>query len=301
MTRYGILLPTFDPLRIGGAPRVAEAAVRAEQLGFDAVWAGDHLACPAPVLDAPICLAAAAAVTERVSLGLSVMLVGLRQPAWLAKQLATIDALSHGRLKLGVGVGGEFPDEFEAVGAPLSRRGARLDETLAVLPDLLTGRPVDHAGAALTLRVPALEPAMSRPPPILVGGRGDAALRRTARFGDAWLPMWLTAEKLSHRAEQLAELADANGRPRPGLALLLGVHVDPDRSRARREAASYLAGQYGLALQAVERWSALGSIDRVAECVAAYRAAGVQEFVLMALARDPIRQHERLAELRERI
>lgn len=123
MTRYGVLLPTFDPLRIGGAPRVAAAAARAEQLGFDAVWAGDHLACPAPVLDAPSCLAAAAAVTERVSLGLSVMLVGLRQPAWVAKQLATIDALSHGRLQLGVGVGGEFPEEFEAVGARLSLRG----------------------------------------------------------------------------------------------------------------------------------------------------------------------------------
>lgn len=301
MTRYGILLPTFDPLRIGGAPRVAEAAARAEQLGFDAVWAGDHLACPAPVLDGPSCLAAAAAVTERVSLGLSVMLVGLRQPAWVAKQLATIDALSHGRLQLGVGVGGEFPEEFEAVGARLSLRGARLDETLAVLPDLLTGRPVDHAGAALTLRVPALEPAMSRPPPILVGGRGEAALRRAARFGDAWLPMWLTPEKLSHRAARLAELADANGRPRPGLALLLGVHVDPDRKRAQREANSYLVGQYGLALEAVERWSALGSVERVAECVAAYRAAGVQEFVLMALAHDPIRQYERLAEIRERI
>jgi probable F420-dependent oxidoreductase len=301
MTRYGILLPTFDPLRIGGAPRVAEAAARAEQLGFDAVWAGDHLACPAPVLDGPSCLAAAAAVTERVSLGLSVMLVGLRQPAWVAKQLATIDALSHGRLQLGVGVGGEFPEEFEAVGARLSLRGARLDETLAVLPDLLTGRPVDHAGEALTLRVPALEPAMSRPPPILVGGRGEAALRRAARFGDAWLPMWLTPEKLSHRAARLAELADANGRPRPGLALLLGVHVDPDRKRAQREANSYLVGQYGLALEAVERWSALGSVERVAECVAAYRAAGVQEFVLMALAHDPIRQYERLAEIRERI
>jgi probable F420-dependent oxidoreductase len=301
MTRYGVLLPTFDPLRIGGAPRVAEAAARAEQLGFDAVWAGDHLACPAPVLDAPSCLAAAAAVTERVSLGLSVMLVGLRQPAWVAKQLATIDALSHGRLQLGVGVGGEFPEEFEAAGARLSLRGARLDETLAVLPDLLTGRSVDHAGAALTLRVPALEPAMSRPPPILVGGRGEAALRRAARFGDAWLPMWLTPEKLLHRAARLRELADANGRELPRLALLLGVHIDPDRKRARREANSYLVGQYGLALEPVERWSALGSIERVAECVAAYRAAGVQEFVLMALAHDPIRQYDRLAELRERI
>src|SRR3954469_25437422 len=108
MPRWGVLLPTFDPLRTGRQPSPGEAARLAEDLGFDAVWVGDHLACPAPVLDAPTCLAAAAAVTNRIALGLSVMLLGLRRPAWAAKQLATIDALSGGRLRLGVGVGGEF-------------------------------------------------------------------------------------------------------------------------------------------------------------------------------------------------
>jgi alkanesulfonate monooxygenase SsuD/methylene tetrahydromethanopterin reductase-like flavin-dependent oxidoreductase (luciferase family) len=154
---------------------------------------------------------------------------------------------------------------------------------------------------ALTLRAPALEPAMAQPPPILVGGRGEAALHRAARFGDAWLPMWLTPQTFSDRVERLAELAEANGRRRPALALLLGVHLDADRKRARREAEAYLTGQYGLPLQAVERWSALGSIERVAECVQSYRAAGVQEFVLMALAHDPLRQYERLAAVLERL
>src|SRR3954469_18145522 len=104
MTRCGVLLPTFDPLRRGGPARVVEAARLAEDLGFDAVWAGDHLAAPAPNLDAPTCLAAAAVATERVALGLSVLLLGLRQPAWTAKQLVTIDVLSGGRLTVGVGV-----------------------------------------------------------------------------------------------------------------------------------------------------------------------------------------------------
>lgn len=297
MTACGVLLPTFDPLRRGGPPRVVEAARLAERLGFDAVWAGDHLACPAPVLDAPTCLACAAAVTERVALGLSVLLLALRPPAWAAKQLATLDALSGGRLRVGVGVGGEFPEEFAAAGVPVSERGARLDDALAVLPDLLCGRAVRTP----SLDVPPLAPAMAAPPPILVGGRSDAALRRAARFGDAWLPMWVSPETLARRAERLAELAAARGRPRPALALLIGVHVDGDRARARREAAAHLQGLYRMGLEVVERWTALGDAEAVCEHLDAHVAVGVEEIVLMPLGGDPLRQLERLADVRARL
>lgn len=301
MTRCGVLLPSFDPFRTGEPSPVVTAARLAEELDFDGAWVGDHLACPAPGLDAVGCLCAAAAVTERISLGFSVMLLGVRATAWTAKQLITVDALSSGRLELGVGVGGEFPQEFEAAGVALRERGARLDDSLAVLPHLLTGRPVDHDGAALRLRIPPLEPAMAAPPRILVGGRAEPALRRAARFGDAWLPMWLTPEVLGQRAEWLAELAAEHRRPTPVLALLVGVHVDDDLELARREAAAHLHGQYGLALEVVERWSALGSIERVLAYLQAHVEAGVEEFVLMPLAREPLRQYERLAEISSRL
>jgi alkanesulfonate monooxygenase SsuD/methylene tetrahydromethanopterin reductase-like flavin-dependent oxidoreductase (luciferase family) len=301
MTRCGVLLPTFDPFRIGEPLQVVEAARLAEGLGFDAVWAGDHLACPAPGLDATVCVSAAAAATDRVAVGFSVMLLGLRPPAWTAKQLISIDVLSGGRLRLGVGVGGEFPAEFIAAGVPPRERGARVDETLQVLPDMLTGKPVTHDGKALKLDVPALEPALAQPPPIYVGGRGEPALRRAARFGDAWLPMWLTPVTLAQRAELLAELAAEHGRPRPRLALLVGVHIDDDARVARRQAAGHLKGQYGLPLEAVERWSALGSIERVLGYLHEHVAAGVREFVLMPLASDQLRQYERLAEIGARL
>jgi alkanesulfonate monooxygenase SsuD/methylene tetrahydromethanopterin reductase-like flavin-dependent oxidoreductase (luciferase family) len=161
MTRCGVLLPSFDPFRIGAPLPVVQAARLAEQLEFDAVWAGDHLACPAPGLDATICLSAAATATQQVAIGFSVMLLGIRPPAWTAKQLIAIDALSGGRLRLGVGVGGEFPAEFIAAGVPPRERGARVDETLQVLPDMLTGKPVAHHGRVLELDVPALEPALA--------------------------------------------------------------------------------------------------------------------------------------------
>jgi alkanesulfonate monooxygenase SsuD/methylene tetrahydromethanopterin reductase-like flavin-dependent oxidoreductase (luciferase family) len=300
--RCGVLLPSFDPLRTGGPPQIVSAARLAEELEFDALWAGDHLACPAPGLDAPGCLSAAAAVTERIGLGFSVMLLGLRAPAWAAKQLATIDALAGpGRLRLGVGVGGEFPVEFEAAGVPVTQRGARLDDALTVLPDLLTGRPVDYAGRAQNVTSPALEPAMAAPPPIYVGGRGEAALARAARFGDVWLPMWMSAEKVAARAERLAELAALEGRPCPTTALLILIRIDDDATRARAQAEAHIAGQYRMALDVVERWTLLDSIDGAVQRLAQYAEAGVQEFLLLALGDDPLAQYERLAEVSDRL
>jgi alkanesulfonate monooxygenase SsuD/methylene tetrahydromethanopterin reductase-like flavin-dependent oxidoreductase (luciferase family) len=300
--RCGVLLPSFDPLRTGGPPQIVSAARLAEELGFDAVWAGDHLACPAPGLDAPGCLSAAAAVTQRIGLGFSVMLLGLRAPAWAAKQLATIDALAGpGRLRLGVGVGGEFPAEFEAAGVPVTQRGARLDDALTVLPGLLTGRSVEYAGRAQRVTSPPLEPSMAAPPPVYVGGRGDAALQRAARFGDAWLPMWLSPEKVAQRSERLAELAALQGRPTPTIALLILTRIDDDAAHARAQAEAHIAGQYQMALDAVERWTLLDSIDGAVERLARYAEVGVQEFLLLTLGNDALTQYERLADVSSRL
>src|SRR6201995_936944 len=211
--RIGVLLPNFDAVGSGRPLPIVPAARLAEELGFSAAWVGDHLACPAPGLDAPSCLAAAAAVTENIRLGLSVMLLGLRAPAWSAKILATIDHLSSGRLVLGVGVGGEFPDEFRAAGVPVRQRGARLDDALNVIRPLLAGEPVPYEGRTMTVSSPALRPAMAAPPPIYVGGRGEAALSRAARHGDMWLPMWLTPDRVAERTRLLAEPAEREGRP----------------------------------------------------------------------------------------
>jgi probable F420-dependent oxidoreductase len=298
--RLGVLLPNFDAVGSGQPLPIVAAARLAEELGFGAAWVGDHLACPAPGLDAPSCLAAAAAVTHDIRLGLSVMLLGLRAPAWSAKILATIDHLSSGRLVLGVGVGGEFPAEFEAAGVPVRQRGARLDDALHVIRDLLTGKPVAYEGRTLTVTAPSLQPAMATPPPIYVGGRGEAALKRAARHGDMWLPMWLTPERVAERSQLLADLAEREGRPTPGTALLIGVHIDDDRARARAEAERHIRGQYRMGLDKIEHWTLLDSIDGAVEQLEAYNQAGVEEFVFMALGREPLTQYERLAEVRQR-
>ncbi len=304
MTRFGFQLPTFDPLKLGGPQRFVEAARLGEQAGFDAVWVGDHLASPAPNYEASVAAAAAAAVTERIEVGFGVMLLGLRPTAWAAKQLQSIDALAPGRLLLGVGVGGEFPEEFEAVGLSAKRRGRLLDEALRVLPDLLEGRgvemqsPVTGSGSE-TLKVPALSPPVSKLPPLYIGGRGEPAMVRAARVGDWWMPTWLTPEKVTQRRERLGELAAEQGRPVPKVALVLGAHVDADQGRARQRASTYIQGMYGMPFERLEHWIPVGPAALVAEHVRAQCEAGVQEIIFTLLGDDPLAQIERLAAVRE--
>jgi alkanesulfonate monooxygenase SsuD/methylene tetrahydromethanopterin reductase-like flavin-dependent oxidoreductase (luciferase family) len=285
MTNWGVLLPTFDPLRLGEPFEVAQAARLAEAAGYSSIWAGDHLKCPAPALDAVTSLAVAATVTTRVQVGFSVMLLGLRPLAWTAKQLATLQHLSGNRVRLGVGVGGEFPQEYEAAEVPLTRRGARLDQALALLPQFLS------PGNAHSL-----EPAAPMPP-VLVGGRSDRAVERAAQFGDAWLPMWVSPGTLARRAERLAELSQAHGRPTPSLSLLVLAHVDEDPVRAREQADAHLRGQYGLGLEPVERWTAFGPAAAVAEFLEPYTQIGVSEILLLPLGARPLEQIERLAQV----
>lgn len=288
MVQLGINLPTFDPLRVGGRPKFVEAARMSEDSGFDAVWVGDHLHVPSPVYDSTVALSAVAATTSRVRLGFGVLLLGLRQPAWVAKQLTTIDALAPGRLLLGVGVGGEFPAEFEALGLSVKQRGRLLDQALAELPDWLEGRST-----------PALSPAISALPPIWVGGRSDAALQRAARVGQGWLTTWMSTERLRESAEILAARSEALGRTRPALGLAISVHVDANEGRAREAAEDYTQAMYGMPYEKVARYTPVGSAERVAEQLSAYAAAGVEEFVLTPLTGEPLEQIPRLAEVRE--
>lgn len=289
MTSFGVLLPTFDPTRTGAPAPVAQAARLAESLGYDSVWAGDHLKCPAPVLDSMTCLALAAGVTERVGLGTSVMLLGLRSLAWTAKQIATMQVLSGARFRLGVGVGGEFEREYEAAGVPLAGRGARLDGALERLPRFLAAGNED-----------SLDPPAPMPP-VLVGGRSDRAMARAARYGDAWLPMWISPETLAQRAAGLDELASESGRSAPRLALLVLAHVDADPARARAQSDAHLRGQYGMALDRVERWTAFGPEAQVVEFLAPYLAIGVTEILLLPMGVDQLAQVERLAGVIERL
>ena len=217
-------------------PAVSLRLVRlAEELGYDSVWGGEHVILPSPkappapleptdpILDPLVWLAFVASATSRVRLGTGIVILPQRNPVVLAKQVASLDALSGGRVILGVGAGYLEP-EMLAIGSPLSERGARTDEHLDVLRALWTDpAPVSFHGrfTDFTAMDAHPRPVQVGGPPIVVGGRSAAAHRRAARRAQGWLGFMLTPEAT---AEQVAGLRRAAGRGRP-----------PARARSARD------------------------------------------------------------------
>ena len=185
--RFGIHLPQFG--RAAGPEAIRRAAVLAEDLGFDDVWVSDHVAQPAsqgypsPYLFDPfLSLTWAAAATERVGLGTSVLVAAQYHPLWLANVTASLDALSGGRLRLGVGVGWSEA-EYQALGQDFHTRGRRTDEILEILEACWTTDPTSYAGEHYRLDDMRVLPKPEHPIEVWIGGGSEAAYRRAARFG----------------------------------------------------------------------------------------------------------------------
>jgi alkanesulfonate monooxygenase SsuD/methylene tetrahydromethanopterin reductase-like flavin-dependent oxidoreductase (luciferase family) len=192
--------------------------------------------------------------------------------------------VSRGRFELGVGVGGEFPAEFEACGVPLEERGRRTDEALTVLGELFTGRPVDFAGTYGSLHGAVLQPPpVQRPrPPLWIGGRREAALRRTARFGDGWLPYLVSPEQLAAGLARIRVLAEDHGRAADAIqgGVFCWSVVDPDRDWARRTALDTLGALYQQDLtRQADRYLVAGTPDEAAARLREYADAGAGSIV----------------------
>src|SRR5882757_6192758 len=187
--KIGLMIPFTD------GTGVRDTGILAEELGFDTLAVGEHVMMPTPIPAAFTSLSFLAGITSRVRLLSSIALAPLYPPALLAKLVAGLDNLSDGRLDLGLGVGGEFPAEFEACGVPVKERGARLDEALDVLRALGDGRRASFEGPFTRFTDGAIRPGsrQSPHPPIWIAGRSDAALNRAARRGDVWMPYLVTA------------------------------------------------------------------------------------------------------------
>ncbi|WP_431970000.1 LLM class flavin-dependent oxidoreductase [Nocardia sp. bgisy134] len=230
----GAILPTSSPdpaLPLLGDVRAA--ARLAEQAGLESVWSTDHLVASAPILDSTVALATAAAVTDRLRIGYSVLLLALRPAAWAAKQIGTLQYVSQNRLMLGVGTGNPAHGDigWRAAGASFAERGARTDEALRVLPDLVAGKPVTLAdGGEVTLAPGA---AM---PPVLVAGDGPRARRRAAEFAEGWITIGASPADVAASARELTTLAETFGRNAPAITV-----VAPPLAATPREAADQLA------------------------------------------------------------
>jgi alkanesulfonate monooxygenase SsuD/methylene tetrahydromethanopterin reductase-like flavin-dependent oxidoreductase (luciferase family) len=189
------------------------------------------------------------------------------------------------RISFGVGIGGEDRHEVEICGVDPATRGARMDECLTVLRELLTGQAVTFHG-----RFFDLEEAMIAPPapgiPILVGGRSDAAIRRAGRHGDGWLGIWNSPRRFAAAVELAATEAARAGRPGPPArhAMQVWCGFADTREAARASLAPAMEAFYGLPFERFERYCPYGTADDVAGFLAPYVAAGCSEFNLIPQA-----------------
>lgn len=274
---------------VGGGTRAA--AERYESLGIDSLWCGGHIASPNPTPEAMVQLARLAALTERVRIGTSILLMPLYQPAIVAKQIADLDNQTGGRVTLGVGVGGEYPAEFRAVGVPLEERGSRTNEAIPLLRKLWTAEPVTHHGKHYAFEDVKIHPApvQGTALPIIVSGRQPVAMRRAAALGDGWLPYLFSARRYAESVVTIREHADKIGRDLTNFEWLafIFVNVDADRAKARAAAAAMLGGNYRQDFDAMlDRVAVAGDVEMVKTKLQEYVDAGARHIVATIADRD---------------
>jgi alkanesulfonate monooxygenase SsuD/methylene tetrahydromethanopterin reductase-like flavin-dependent oxidoreductase (luciferase family) len=284
----GVLLPTGKAQwGADGDPRELVAlAVRAEQLGYSSLFVNDSLISPR--IEALTMLAALAPATERVTLGTGALLPFLRRPIQAAQSLASIDLLSGGRLTVAVGAGfpGRFGQPFYTLSeVPWPRRFARLDETVALWRELWRGATSFH-GEILNFDniPPATLPFRAAGPPIWLGGATPAALARTGRRYDGWLPYPPDPADYASGLRDIHHAAAQAGRSPDAItpALFVSVRVDRSLPSGRRALGDYAQVNYGMPLEELEKIQAVvtGTPADVTESLRRYVAAGARHIVI---------------------
>ncbi|MFJ8621359.1 LLM class flavin-dependent oxidoreductase [Kitasatospora sp. NPDC093550] len=300
----GVFLPTGqDQWAAHNARDLIGFARRGEEFGFSSLFVNDSLLSPR--IEPLTMLAAAAPVTERIRLGTGALLPVLRRPVQTAQTLASVDQLSGGRLT--VAVGAAFPGHFgrplhELSQVPWERRFARLDETVALWRALWAGAKEFHGEFHSFAELPpATAPFRPEGPPVWLGGATPAALERTGRRYDGWLPYPPDPADYTTGLEAVRQAARNAGREPEAVtpALFVNVRIDRSTGAARRTMDAYTRANYGLPLTGTEQIQAfaLGTPDEVAATLARYAAAGARHVVARLGALDLSDQSDQLEKL----
>jgi probable F420-dependent oxidoreductase len=273
-----VLTLSFDQQAIAAEARTAEDA------GYDGVATGEHLFFHGPHANGFVALAAAAGATSRVRLLSSLTVLPLYPAALAAKLATTLDQVSGGRFDMGVGVGGEYPPEFVAAGVDVAARGARTDEALELMQALWSGDIVDYDGRFA--RVPGLRlsptPVQPGGPPMWLGGRSPAAIRRAGRFADVWMPYMYTPDQVATSLDEVRSAAEAAGRDPASIrgAVFCWGGVDTDRDRARQEVIDGVSAVYEQDFtRLADRYLLHGDPDRVVARAQEYQEAGADTLI----------------------
>jgi len=282
--RVGLGLASFP---FSGAAAFRRWVERCEASAIDSLWQTDRLASRDGYLESLAAMAAIAGATSRIKFGMNAVVASFRDPLVLAKQCATIDFLSGGRLLPVFGVGAEHAPEWRAAGLDARSRGARADEILEIARRLWSEGRADFEGRFFRYRDASIAPRpVQQPLPLWIGGMSAAAVRRTARLGTGWLGGIAAPEQVAPVIEAIRKELAATGR-----------HIEPDHFGATLPfrfgswdeplVHRVAAAQAALATPAIDprRVIAVGDAAAVVERIREYQAAGAAKFVLIPIAR----------------
>lgn len=257
--------------------------------GIDHLYTADHVSFRnGSGSDGFVEIAAMSQLHPTIAVMISIYLLPLRHPMPVARQLATMHRIAPGRVLFGVGIGGDDRHEVEVCGVDPASRGRRTDESLGILRQLMRGEEVTLDGEFYHLDRARIRPTIDPMIPIIVGGRSDAALVRTGRFGDGWVAAWCSVKRFAAALEIIDTAAEASGREAPDW--LHGyqpwVGVADTRADARARVAKAMEAFYKVPFEQFERYTPFGTPAEVAEQLAPYVEAGCSLMNLKVVAGD---------------
>lgn len=293
-------LSVHDSLLVADPRARRQLLNRAADAGLDHVTVGDHISFHGGTgFDGLISATSILSTHDELSVLVGVYLLGLRHPMLAARQLSTISELAPGRLVLGVGVGGEDRSEISNSGVNPATRGRRLDEALEVLRALLTGEEVTHKGEFFTLDAARILPPPEPAVPIVIGGKGDTAIRRTAKYGDGWLGMFCSARRFAETRHAILEAAATHDRAPSWFGITAWCGLDADPAAAEQLVGEKMQALYKLPREKFRHLAPAGTPEQVAEWLDAFVDAGAESITVIPAAASVEAGVEHAAAVRE--
>lgn len=287
---FGIAARNFKAYpEMPNARELVEYGVRVEELGYDSVWVWDHILLGVdpnfPIIDSLTVLTSIAARTTRLKLGTGILVLPLRNPVELAKQLSSMDQLSEGRLVMGM-ASGWYKREFDAVGVPFDKRGKIMDENLEIMrrlwtEEMVTGEYMNHNISKAVMYPKPYQDNI----PILIGGYVDRVLKRAATEGNGWLTYFYRAEDFKKSWDKIRNFATEAGKDPDTLmnASQLPIRVGKSKAAIQDEMMDWLNKEWDFPEHSdcTRESAVMGSVDECVEQLRAHIEAGVQKIIFV--------------------
>lgn len=259
---------------------------RVEDVGFDILTTGEHILFFRPILDTITVLAYAAAVTKKITLVPASIIITLRHPTILAKEMISLDILAKGRFIASVAIGGDYPREFPACGVSTKERGVRANEGIEIIKKYWEGGRFDYDGKMYQLEDVDMLPGPYQKggPPLWVCGRSEAALKRAVKYGDGYQPYMYTPDQLSESVSKIYDIAGEMDKQLPGdfaFTTFMYVSMHEDVEEGRNRAIEQLSYRFNMPFEKiVDKYCAYGPDEKIIEELAKYVEAGTNHLIV---------------------